>query len=891
MKRDGRKVAFDPERIMKAIDKAILATKGRDFLEQKSGRNLRDLVFEGVLGKLSQRYGLEGTPHVEEIQNAVEQSLMESNLYDVAKAYVLYRKERERIREEKKRLLGRDYVDEVDKEFSPNAIRLLASRYLLRDEKGKIIEGPKQMFQRVAALVVISDILHDPKVFDKEAGQHISQSSKRPDFGSLVGLIGLGRHQGGGFEIEWNYYHFERMHELFSELANQDAVKVSWDELLDMLKRGEFEGYLRSYHDYYNLMVKKKFLPNSPTLFNAGARLGQLSACFVVPIEDSIESIMKAASDCALIFKSGGGVGINYSALRPQGDIVASTGGVASGPVTFMRIIDTVTEVVKQGGKRRGANMGILEISHPDIETFIRSKDNTGQFENFNISVLISPEFWSSYESGRPWPLKNPRDGSIWRTANPKELFNEIATMAWNDADPGIVFLDIINKHNPMRKHWGDIRCVNPCGEQPLYPHESCNLGSINIYAFVNRDARGHGISIDWEELSKSIEVSVRFLDNVIDLNRFPIREISKISKETRRIGLGLMGLADALYALELPYDSEEAFELMSKIAEFFAYHSTRASTELSRERGPFPFFDRSDYKSGNLAFDAFYERKLWTMDWDSVSREVASDGIRNSHTLTIAPTGSISMIADVSSGLEPQFALVFEKHVTVGDFYYTDQELERRLAEGERSLDDSILREISDNGGSLQGLENFKGSKDSRVFLVSYDIPWWDHIRAQHEMQKWISTSVSKTINMPSWTTAEDVEKAYLFAYRLGLKGLTIYRDGSKDEQVLRTPSQKRNKYAIPKGGESSSTIRMMRELGIAPPLEEVLDGDETEPGTRKAPPLARDLSSSSTENLEVLQAGRPIAKCPNCGGVNIVSQEGCRKCLDCGWSTCTIA
>jgi len=348
---------------LNAVRKAILATRGRESVRE----GLPEKVLQSVLKSISEMYGSEGSPHVEEIQNIVERSLMEQNLYDVAKAYVLYRKERERIRDEKRRMLEKEHVDEVDKAFSLNAVRLLASRYLLRDEHGKIIEGPKQMFQRVAALVVISDILHDPKVFDRE-GKQKKRARATKELATPVGELGLGLQADGAFAIQFNRYHIERMHELYGELNELGQMKLVWEEVIGLFKRGEFDSYRERYQEYYDIMVEKRFLPNSPTLFNAGARLGQLSACFVIPISDSLVSIMQAATDCAMIFQSGGGVGINYSALRPEGDIVASTGGVASGPVTFMRIVDTVTDVVKQGGKRRGANIGILDITHPDIE-------------------------------------------------------------------------------------------------------------------------------------------------------------------------------------------------------------------------------------------------------------------------------------------------------------------------------------------------------------------------------------------------------------------------------------------------------------------------------------------------------------------------------------------
>ncbi|MEM2930520.1 MAG: ribonucleotide reductase N-terminal alpha domain-containing protein, partial [Thermoproteota archaeon] len=420
VKRDGRIVDFEPDRIRNAIAKAMVSVKQYD-------EKALEKVVNYVLNVLNGKYESGETPHVEDIQDVVEFALMKFDLYDVAKAYILYRKERERVREEKKALLQKSFVDEVDKEFSVNAIRLLVNRYLLKDENGKLVESPKQLFQRVALTVVIPDILHDPRVFSREGGL---PAFPREEFNvsHYANKLGLGK-SSNGYAATWNEHHLERMKALYDELNSQGRMRVSWSVFLGMLLSGEFENYYENFKAYYDLMVSKKFLPNSPTLFNAGTRLGQLSACFVLDVEDNIESIMNAATQAAIIFKSGGGIGINYSKLRPAGDIVSSTSGVASGPVSFMRIIDTVTDVVKQGGKRRGANMGILEVNHPDIEMFITAKSERGKLENFNISVLINDDFWDYLEKDTPYPLVNPRDGKAWKTIRAKDVFWKIAEM------------------------------------------------------------------------------------------------------------------------------------------------------------------------------------------------------------------------------------------------------------------------------------------------------------------------------------------------------------------------------------------------------------------------------------------------------------------------------
>ncbi|MEM1619344.1 MAG: adenosylcobalamin-dependent ribonucleoside-diphosphate reductase [Fervidicoccaceae archaeon] len=869
IKRDGRVEAFDANRIRNAIKKAMLSVGKYDPA-------LLEKIVEYVLKTLDEKFGDKAPPHVEEIQDIVELALVKFDQYEVAKAYILYRKEREKIREEKKKLLEKDYVDEVDKSLSLNAVRLLASRYLLRDERGKLVEDPKRMFIRVAALVVIPDILYDPRIFDV-TGSQPRHPREEFDAAAWEGKVGL-KGGSGGVAFAWNRYHLERMKALYDRLNSEGKMRVSWSEFWSMLLSGAFDRYYENFKAYYDLMAQKKFLPNSPTLFNAGARLGQLSACFVLGIEDNIESIMEAAMEAAIIFKSGGGVGINYSKLRPEGDIVTSTAGVASGPVSFMRIIDTVTDVIKQGGKRRGANMGILEIWHPDVEKFITCKASGEHFQNFNISVMITEDFWRYYERGEPYPLVNPRDGRVWKTIDPRSLLHMIAENAWRTGDPGVLFLDNINRRNVLLKVKGPIRATNPCGEQPLYPYGSCNLGSINVHAFVRREESGSA-RFDWDAFRETVRLTTRFLDNVIDVNLFPLPQVEAETLSTRKIGLGIMGLADALYALGIPYNSEAGFEFMRVLAENLSYYSMLESVKLAEERGAFPLFAKSAYVDGEMPFEGYYRRELWTLDWSRLVEEIKRRGIRNVETTTIAPTGSISMIFDVSSGIEPQFALVYEKRVTLGTFYYVDVEFERALKE--RGLySEELLKKVAENGGSVQGLDGVP-EDIKRVFVVAYDIPWWDHLRAQYEMQLWISSSISKTINMPHWVTVDDVLKAFLFAHRLGLKGVTVFREGSKGEQVLVTPSQRRGYYVAV---VENSTLDLMRRLGIEPPLYKP---PSSEGGERGKPRLRVSL-----EDVKRVKPGRGgVEECPECGGRNLVHSEKCVTCADCGWSGCPVS
>ncbi len=867
VKRDGRIVDFDLNRIRNAIKKAMLSADKYDV-------DTLNKVLVYIVEILNEKYGEEGIPTVEEIQDIVEFSLVKFDLYEVAKNYILYRKEREKIRKEKMLLLNKDKLDEVDKKFSLNAIRLLAARYLLKDDEGKVIESPKQLFQRVAMTIVIPDLLYDPRVYDKEGRQNIHEEE---EFNPEEHEYKYGFSLDNGERIFWNRYHLERMKYLYDRLNREGKMKVSWSEFLSMLERGEFSKYAEKMMEYYDLMVSKRFMPNSPTLFNAGTRLGQLSACFVLDMDDDLESIMQAAKDAAMIFKSGGGVGINYSKLRPEGDIVSSTSGVASGPVSFMRIIDTITDVIKQGGKRRGANMGILEVWHPDIEKFIRAKEEEGILENFNISVMINDKFMETLDRDGEYPLINPRSGLEVKRVRARNLFRLIAEYAWKTGDPGLLFLDKINAYNVMKNSLGLIRSTNPCSEEPLYPYESCNLGSINLYAFVRFNEDG-STWFDWDAFHKTVETAYEFLDNVIDVNKYPIEKIEERTISLRRVGLGIMGLADTLAALKIPYHSEEGFKFTRKVTEHLTYYAMKKSVERAKTRGVFPLYEKSGYRDGQMPVGGYYRRDIWTLDWDGLVEEIRKYGIRNVGVSTIAPTGSISMLVDVSSGIEPIFALVYEKRVTVGVFFYTDLEFERQLKEKGLYRED-ILKKIADNGGSLQGLDEIPDDL-KKVFPVAYDIPWWDHIRMQYEAGLWITESISKTINMPNWVTVDDVEKAYLFSYRLGVKGITIYRDGSKTVQVLVTPSQKRGKYF---DIVENKTLDLLESLGIEKPT---LSGVNTvlAQATIQLTTRAQESDISSRKKGKILT-------CPECGSEALIYSEDCLKCLDCGWTACVVA
>lgn len=859
VKRDGRIVPFDKNRIVEAIWKAIKSVGGKD-------RSLAEKLGSEVVDLLEKQLKPGEIPKVEEIQDIVEEVLVKNGHYEIAKEYITYRKKKEETRNKKITILQGFYEEEVAKKFSINALRLMTSRYLLKDENGNLIEGPKQMFERVAMLVVIPDILYDEKIFEKNASQKIHE---KEEFNTEEYEGKLGFKTENGF-ISWNRYHLDRMKELYDELNSKGKMKVPWGIFLQMLEKGEFQHHYKNFKEYFDIMARQKFLPNSPTLFNAGARLGQLSACFVIGIDDDMESIMETAKHAATIFKSGGGIGINYSKLRPEGDLVASTSGVASGPVSFMRITDTVTDVIKQGGKRRGANMGILESWHADILKFVHAKDKEGVLDNFNISVLTDEDFWKAYERNEKYPLINPRNGKVVNYVDAKFLLNEIASSAWKSGDPGLLFLDNINRRNIQKKCRGIIRATNPCGEQPLYEYESCNLGSINLYAFVKFDPQGKAY-FDWEEYKKVIEIAYKFLDNIIDVNKYPIEKIGEASKNVRRIGLGYMGLADALFALRIGYNSEEGFEFIGKVSEFLTYYSMFYSVERAKERGVFPFYELSSYKDGEMPIEGFYHPEIWSLDWKHLQDQILKFGIRNVEVTSIAPTGSISMFFDVSNGIEPQFSLVYEKRVTVGKFFYTDIEFERQL-QSEGLYNEEMLKKVSDNGGSIQGIEKIPEWM-RKVFVVALDIPWWDHLRAQATAQLWITTSISKTINMPSFSTPEDILEAYVAAYKMGCKGITVFREGSKSMQVLYAPSESEEKRI----SETlklikNNTIKILKKIGLNEPrLLSIILPKENE-------------YRAETNN-------KKVKSCPVCNSPSLVYQAGCITCTDCDWTTCLIA
>jgi len=571
-------------------------------------------------------------------------------------------------------------IDSATSGLTQNALTVLARRYLMKDDDGRIVETPADMFRRVAANVAAAD------------------------------------------------YHYN---------GHRDVQKTE--------------------EEFRRILSNLEFLPNSPTLMNAGRPLQQLAACFVLPVEDSLESIFTAVKNTALIHQSGGGTGFSFSRLRPKDDAVRTTSGVASGPVSFMRVFNVATEVIKQGGTRRGANMGILRVDHPDILEFIAAKKDNQELSNFNISVGLTEEFMASVERDGDLALVNPHTHTTVRTVKAREVFDRIVEMAWRTGDPGVVFLDRINRDNPTPQ-LGEMESTNPCGEQPLLPYEPCNLGSINLGLMLLK--KGNSLEVDWTKLEQTVRIAVHFLDNVIDMSRYPLAEIDRMAKGNRKIGLGVMGFADLLMRLGIPYDSEDALRTGGEIMQFVQMKGWDRSAELAAERGVFPNYG------------------------GSMLERMKGPRLRNATVTTVAPTGTLSIIAGCSSGIEPLFALAFSRRV-LGDVelpevneYFLEAMGERRLAS-----DSLLLRVMS--GESIQRMPEIPpGLK--RIFVTAHDIaPEW-HVRMQAVFQRYTDNAVSKTINFPAQATTDDVRNAFLLAFREGVKGITVFRSGSKTEQVL---------------------------------------------------------------------------------------------------------
>lgn len=722
-KRSGDYVLYSRQKIVDAILKALNST-GESTDPASISEKLGEITEQKLIKKFQNN-----VPTVENIQDIVEETLMEAELVKTAKAYILYREKRKEIREIKYM-----YGIKDDLKLGINAIKVLEARYLLRDDRGMVVETPRELFYRVARYVGLVEILYDEDVYDVNRKQKERETSYIYD----------------NKKIHLSRFEKEMLLRAFNSMSRDHQMKVNFEDMLKILDE-KIDMIEETIKKFYEIMVTLQFLPNSPTLMNSNTSLSQLSACFVVPIYDSIDSIYDAVKYSAIIHKSGGGTGFSFSRLRPEGDLVGSTKGVASGPVSFIELFDKSTDIIKQGGKRRGANMGILRIDHPDILSFITAKESGGKFENFNLSVAITDSFMDALKENRSFDLVNPRTQEVTASLSASQIWSLIISQAWKTGDPGIIFIDEINRKNPT-PYLGDIEATNPCGEQPLLPYESCNLGSINLSKFVENGA------INWDKLKKVIKIAVNFLDNVIDSNKYPLPQIEYMTKQTRKIGLGVMGLAELFIRLNIPYNSREAVELAEKIATFFEKESHKASEELSLKKGTFSAWDNS----------VWHDRSI---------------GMRNAATTTIAPTGSISIIAGTSSGIEPLYGLVFVRHVLEGaELLEINPQFEEFLKKNNK-YSENLIKDIA-NSDSLQSFDFPDNIK--RIFVTAHDIDYSWHILMQSVFQNHVDNAVSKTINLKNESSLDEIENAFLLAYRLHCKGITVYRDKSKVSQVL---------------------------------------------------------------------------------------------------------
>ncbi|MCL5433367.1 MAG: adenosylcobalamin-dependent ribonucleoside-diphosphate reductase [Candidatus Marsarchaeota archaeon] len=690
---------------------------------------------------------------IEKIQDIIEMVLMKSDPA-VAKSFILYR-QKHTAQRAFRASLG---IPHDNLKLPLNSLIVLAARYLLKSNDGKIIESPNQLFERVAKSVASAE---------KKYGK-------------------------------------------------------SDTEIKDLEKK------------FYDIISTFKFMPNSPTLMNAGTANGQLSACFVLPIGDSLPEIYDTLKYAALIQQSGGGTGFAFSRIRPFGDNVRSTSGIASGPISFMKVFNVSTETIKQGGKRRGANMGILRIDHPNILDFIVLKESEGVMQNFNISVAVTDTFMKALKNNTDYNLINPRNAQVVGRLNARAVWNLIITMAWKTGDPGIVFIDRINASysNPVPKY-GPIESTNPCGEQPLYPYDSCNLGSINLAKMVKRT--DHHFEVDWDELRRVVHLAIRVLDNIIEVNKYPIPEIDKMSKAIRRVGLGIMGWADMLIKLGIRYDSNEALMLAENVMKFINDNARKASEELAVERGPFPDFN------------------------DSIWARLGFPPLRNSTVTTLAPTGSISIIAGGSSqGIEPIFSVVYLRNVreSLGSSLLEINNEFEALAIENNFYSEELMQKLA-GMTSIQEVEEIP-LNIRKLFVTAHDIsPEW-HVKMQAAFQKYTDSAVSKTINFPNWATPQDIEKAYNLAWELNCKGITVYRDASKSIQVLQTVKSQQPRLHEVKAAHNN--VKDVEGLSMQAVKE-----------------------SASSYTFTVSNA----PECSECGTM-MIAGSGCFTCPKCGYSLC---
>lgn len=620
------------------------------------------------------------------------------------------------------------------------------------------------------------------------------------------------------------------------------------------LKYGATKDDVKKLSDrFYDAITNCQFMPNSPTLMNAGRELGQLAACFVLPIEDSLEGIFETIKNTALIHQSGGGTGFSFSRLRPKNDVVHSTMGISSGPVSFMEVFNAATEAVKQGGTRRGANMGILRVDHPDILEFIDCKADNNKLNNFNISVAVTDKFMEAYFHNEDYDLVNPHTKKTTGKLNAKFVFDKIVDSAWRNGEPGIVFIDTMNYDNPTPQI-GAIESTNPCGEVPLLPYEACNLGSINLNKMVKENNDGT-CSVDWDLLAKTTRTAIRFLDNIITINKYPLPQIAKMVNNNRKIGLGIMGWADMLMKIGISYASEQGTKLASQIIEFIDYESKCESIELSKERGRFANFKGSIYDSEHYLYNKYKDKsagKISDEQWKELDNKIKKFGIRNATTTCIAPTGTISMIAGASGGIEPLFGLVFSRLILDNTEMLEINPIFKNYMIKHNLYSEELMKKIAIDG-SIAHINNIPENV-KKIFVTAHDItPYW-HVKMQAAFQLHTDNAVSKTVNFVESATRDDIKETYILAYKSHLKGITVYRNNSRTFQPMNLKKEEKKSEEIIK--------------------EKIKNPEKT-------------IQTEKNEEYNPSGEVKTII-CPECGN-KIEMAEGCYICLNCGYSGCS--
>ena len=620
------------------------------------------------------------------------------------------------------------------------------------------------------------------------------------------------------------------------------------------LKYGATKDNVKKLSDrFYDAITNCQFMPNSPTLMNAGRELGQLAACFVLPIEDSLEGIFETIKNTALIHQSGGGTGFSFSRLRPKNDVVHSTMGISSGPVSFMEVFNAATEAVKQGGTRRGANMGILRVDHPDILEFIDCKADNNKLNNFNISVAITDKFMEAYFNNKDYDLVNPHTKKTTGKLNAKFVFDKIVDSAWRNGEPGIVFIDTMNYDNPTPQI-GAIESTNPCGEVPLLPYEACNLGSINLNKMVKENNDGT-CSVDWDLLAKTTRTAIRFLDNIITINKYPLPQIAEMVNNNRKIGLGIMGWADMLMKIGISYASEQGTKLASQIIEFIDYESKCESIELSKERGRFANFKGSIYDSEHYLYNKYKDKsagKISDEQWKELDNKIKKFGIRNATTTCIAPTGTISMIAGASGGIEPLFGLVFSRLILDNTEMLEINPIFKNYMIKHNLYSEELMKKIAIDG-SIAHINNIPENV-KKIFVTAHDVtPYW-HVKMQAAFQLHTDNAVSKTVNFVESATRDDIKETYILAYKSHLKGITVYRNNSRTFQPMNLKKEEKKSKEIIK--------------------EKIKTPEKT-------------IQTEKNEEYNPSGEVKTII-CPECGN-KIEMAEGCYICLNCGYSGCS--